>query len=231
MPPHPQPSGDPRFVHTAAWLVGAGAAGIALTSFCYVMAGPMAALPAGGTTVEASRAATASAAHWMLAAGRIGPPGDLLAAVGAVMIAATKRGHGAGLAAAGWLGLALAGALFVIVDAMVGHVLPPMAALPNGEAAYAGMRALFDALFAVGTWAAGAGALASSWQPNWPEYRWKTVLWMMRAAGVACLAGSTAWLLRLPGSELMGLGIALSSVALVAAAVALHSAPGAIDTR
>jgi hypothetical protein len=214
---------DPNFGRVAAALVGVGALGLIATSTFYALAGPQAALPGGAHDIEAARSATAAAAGWMRAAGLVGMPSDVLLVVGGVMIAMTKRGESAGLAIAGWLAMAIAGALFIIVDAMVAFVLPPAALFANGGAAYAGLRALFDVLFAIGAWTTGAGALAAAWSAHWPEYHWRIVLWLMRAAGVVGVLANTAYLLGLPGAALIGPGIALLAVALLALSISLHS--------
>jgi hypothetical protein len=217
---------DPHFSRVTAVLLGIGALGVVATSVCYALAGPEAALPGGASSVAAARAATATAAGWMRAAGLIGMPSDVLLAVGGVMMALSKRGEDAGLAIAGWLAMAMAGALFIVVDAMVALVLPPAAlAVGATDAGYLGLRALFDALFTIGAWATGAGALAAAWSPRWPELRWRGVLWAMRTAGALGLLANTAHLLGLPGAPLIGPGIALVALALLALSVAVH--PGA----
>jgi hypothetical protein len=229
LPPHPadirsdvrHAALDPHFDRVAATLLGAGALGLVATSVCYALAGPAAALPGGASSVDAARAATAEAAGWMRAAGLIGMPSDVLLAVGGLMLAMTRRGDGAGVAIAGWLAMAIAGALFIVVDAMVALVLPPAA--QTIDAGYAGVRALFDALFTIGAWTTGVGALAASWSARWPEFRWRAVLWVMRAAGVVGVLASSAHLLGLPGARLIGPGIALVALALLALATALYA--------
>ena len=218
------PADDPHFMRVAAALVGIGALGVVATSVCYALAGPEAALPGGASSVAAARAATATAAAWMRAAGLIGMPSDVLLAVGGVMMALSKRGEGAGLAIAGWLAMAVAGVLFIVVDAMVALVLPP-AALAAGasDAGYLGLRALFDALFTIGAWATGAGALAAAWSAHWPELRWPAVRWSMRAAGALGVLANSAYLLGLPSAPLIGPGIALIALALLGVALAVYS--------
>jgi len=211
------PSDDPRFTRLAATLLAVGALGVIVTSACYGVAGPQAALPGGMASVDAARSATAAAAGWMRAAGLFGMPSDVLLAVGGLMWAATKRHDG--LAFAGWLAMAMAGALFIVVDAMVAFVLP--AAAVHGDAAYVGVRALFDVLFAIGGWAAGLGALAAAWHAQAPEYRWRATLWLMRGSGALCLLANSAYLLGLPGAPLIGPGIALFAVALFVLALSL----------
>jgi len=214
---------DPQFGRIAALLIGTGAFGVIVTSVCYALAGADAAMPGGSTSVDAARAATAAASGWMRAAGLAGMPSDVLLAVGALMMAATQRGPGAAVAVAGWLALAIAGALFIVVDAMVAMVLPPLALLPGAEA-YSGLRSLFEVLFAIGAWAAGAGALAAAWSARGPEYRWPAALWLMRAAGIIGLLANTAFLLGLPGARLIGIGVAVLALALLALSLSVYSA-------
>lgn len=224
-------AGDPSFGRIAALLVGAGALGLVATSAFYALAGPAAALPGAALDASAARAASAASAGWMRAAALAGMPSDVLLAVGGLMLASMKHGRGAGVAVAGWLAMAIAGALFIVVDAMVGFVLPAMALRPGAEAGYAASRALFDVLFAIGAWTTGAGALAAGWSPRWPEFRWRAGLWLMRAAAAIGLMGSTAWLLGLPGERLIGPGIALTAVALLvlSAAIFTDRSQGAAD--
>ena len=218
------PADDPHFMGVAAVLLGIGALGVVATSVCYALAGPEAALSGGASSVAAARAATATAAAWMRAAGLIGMPSDVLLTVGGVMMALSKNGKGAGRAIAGWLAMAVGGVLFIVVDAMVALVLPP-AALGVGasDAGYPGLRALFDALFTIGAWATGAGALAAVWSAHWPELRWPAVRWSMRAAGALGVLATTAHLLGLPGAPLIGPGIALIALALLGVALAVYS--------
>jgi hypothetical protein len=216
---------DPQFGRAAAVLLGVGALGVLATSACYVLAGPLAAMPGGAADMQTARAATAGAAGWMRAAGLFGMPADVLLAAGALMMAATRRGPGAAAAIGGWVALGIAGVLFIVVDAMVSFVLPAVAAAGGDPAAYAGLRALFDVLFAIGGWTAGAGALAASWSAHWPEYRRGGVLWTMRAAGVLGLAANTAWLLGLPGERLIGPAVVLLCAATIALALAISPRP------
>ena len=150
-------SGADRLAHG---LLVAGALSVLVTCVAYLMAGPVAAMPAGATSMEAARSATAPAAGWMLLASWAGMPGDALLAVAGLMLA-QRRGQ-APQAAAGWNGLVLVGGIFLLVDTMVGQVLPALAQGPAATAlpAYAAARTLFDALFHLGTFIGGLSALA-----------------------------------------------------------------------
>ena len=206
--------GDSGVARAAAVSLLFGAIGVIATSALYAFAGPEAALPGGATGMEAVRSATAASASYMRAAGSVGMPSDVLLAVGAVMFAALKRGRNAGLSIAGWLAMAVAGALFIVVDAMVGFVLPAAAAQPGGEAAYLAMRSLFDVLFAIGAFTTGVGALAAAWSAQWPEFNRRAVAWAMRGVGLVGVFAGVSYVAGLQGSRLMGPGIALFGVTL-----------------
>ncbi len=218
-PIQPTPS-DPH-ARLGAFLLGAGALGLVATCISYVLAGPEAALPGGASSTAAAIAATPLAAGWMRAAGLFGMPSDVLLALGALLLASHANRRGAApRVLAGWLALAIASVLFIVVDAMVALVLPLAAAQPAGEAAYAGLRALFDVLFTFGAWTAGGGALALAWRNDGVLFYWPAVGWGMRGAGVIGLLASSAHLLGLPGAALIGPGIALLALASLGAAIA-----------
>jgi hypothetical protein len=210
------------FARLGALLLGAGAIGLVATCGAYVVAGPVAALPGGGADAAAAIAATAGAAGAMRAASLFGMPSDVLLALGAALLAAVELRRGSETAFAGWLALALASALFVAVDALVGFVLPAAAA--HGEAAYAGLRSLFDTLFAAGALIAGAGALAAAGPRDALAWRWRAVGWLMRAAGAVGVLASLAFFADLPGARLIGPGIALLALAALGAAAAAYAA-------
>jgi len=207
-----------------ARLLLVGALGVIATCLGYALAGPPAALPGGAPDMAAALTATPAAAGWMRAAGLAGMPSDVLAAVGALLLAAHEYRRGAALATAGWLALGVASALFIVVDAIVALVLPA-AAVRAGLAGYAGLRLLFDALFTIGAWTAGLGALAAAWQRGGLLWRFAWAGWLMRAAGVLGLVASTGHLAGLPGvAALIGPGIAVLAVALVGAALGFAEA-------
>ncbi|MFO1336969.1 MAG: hypothetical protein U1F53_01825 [Burkholderiaceae bacterium] len=172
-------------------LLLAGALAVLGTCAAYVLAGPVAALPGGAASVELARAATPAAAPWMRLASLFGVPGDLLLAVAGLMLALSPGQRPA--AVTGWLGLGLVGLVFLVVDTMVGFMLPPLAVL-DGEAAYAGARALFDALFLAGTAAGGASALGLTWGGAADSGLSQAAWWSMRAAGALALFAGAAGL-------------------------------------
>jgi hypothetical protein len=186
-------------------LLLAGSVMVLVTCFAYVMAGPVAAMPAGANSFAEGRAATPAAAGWMLLASGAGMPGDLLLAVAGLMLA--RRGGQPAQAAAGWWALSLAGVLFLVVDMIVGQVLPPLAmGGPELAPAYAGARVLFDALFHLGTFAGGLSALAIAWAPGGRPRVWGPLL---GGAGMLGVAGGSAGLLGLGFSPLTGGAVTL----------------------
>jgi hypothetical protein len=217
---------DRNNARLGAALLGTGALGLVATCIFYVLAGPEAALPGGAPSPAAAIAATPRAAGWMRAAGLAGMPSDVLMAVGALLLATIEHRRRASPALAGWLALSIAAALFIAVDAMVAMVLPLAAAQAGGEAAYAGLRALFDVLFSIGAWTAGGGALAVAWRTDGVLFRWPALGWGMRAAGGVGLLASAAHLIGWPGAPLIGPGIAMLALAALGGAAAYAAASG-----
>jgi uncharacterized membrane protein len=161
--------------------------------------------------MEAARASTAQATGWMLLASWAGMPGDALLAVAGLMLA-QRRGQPP-QAAAGWNGLALVGGIFLLVDTMVGQVLPALATGPAGTAlpAYAAARTLFDALFHLGTFFGGLSALALAWVPGGRPRVWGP---LMGAGGVLGVVAGGAGLLGWGWPPLTGAAVTLLVVAL-----------------
>ena len=95
----------------------------------------------------------------MYAAGTVGIFSDIVMTVGVLIVMAELVRRGRGVAAAGWAAIVLSVVVFTFVDAMVGYVLGPIAAMKGGEAVFAGFKHLFDVLFLLGTVAFGAGAM------------------------------------------------------------------------
>lgn len=174
-------------------LLFVGALAVLVTCAAYVLAGPVAALPGGAASVDLALAATPAAAPWMRLAGLFGVPGDLLLAVAGLMLALLPGQRP--VAVAGWLGLGLVGLAFLAVDTMVGFLLPPLAVSDGGASAYAGARALFDALFLAGTLAGGASALAMAWGKAATAGKSSAAVVCMRSAGVLGLGAGAAGLL------------------------------------
>lgn len=209
---------------TAGTLLALGALGLAATCVFYVLAGPAAALPGGAAQVGAAVAATPAASAWMRAASLAGMPSDVLLAVACGLYAAIERSGGRPAAASGWAGLAVSGAVFVVVDAMVGSALP--AAVAAGEPGYEPWRALFDGLFAFGAAAAGAGALAIAWAGRL-GFRWPAARWVMGGAGGVCLTASIGHFAGWPTSPAIGPGIAMLAMgAIISAWATLDDASG-----
>lgn len=174
-------------------LLLSGALMVLVTCAAYVLAGPTAAMPAGATNFEAARAATPSAVGWMMLASWVGMPGDIVLAVAGLMLA-QRRGQ-APQATAGWYALVVVGLVFLIVDTMVGQVLP-LLAMGGAEAAagYAAARTLFDALFHLGTFAGGLSGLALAWAPGGRPRGWGPLMGLAGMLGViAGGAGLFGW--------------------------------------
>lgn len=174
-------------------LLLAGALMVLVTCAAYLLAGPVAAMPAGAASFEAGRVATPAASGWMLLASWMGMPGDIVLAVAGLMLA--QRGGQAAQVSAGWYALAIVGLVFLVVDTMVGQVLPPLASGGVELAAgYAAARTLFEALFHLGTFAGGLSGLALAWSPSGRPRGWGPLMGLAGMLGViAGAAGLLGW--------------------------------------
>lgn len=190
-------------------LMFAGALAVLVTCLGYVLAGPVASMPGGAPSFDAARAATPAAAPWMHLASGAGIVGDVVLAVAGLMLA-QRRGISA-TGSAGWYGVAVIGLIFLVVDTMVGQVLPRLALGADMAPAYAGARTLFDGLFLVGTLAGGASALALTWVPAERPRGWGS---LMRVAGVLAVLAGGAGLLGGGHSLATGGAVTLMALAL-----------------
>jgi hypothetical protein len=136
-----------------------GSLGVAVTSVLYALSPPAAALPAQPLDFALSLAGAVAGARTMFAAGTVGLFSDIVMAVGAALVALELARRGRGFAVAGWIAILLSIVVFTFVDAIVGYVLGPVAAIKGGAGAFAGFKRLFDVLFLLGTIAFGAGAM------------------------------------------------------------------------
>ena len=139
----------------------AGSFGVIVTSVLYALSPPAAALPAQPIDQGAAQAGAIAGAQIMYAAGTIGIFSDIVLAAGTLLVMVELARRERGLAAAGWAGVVLSVVVFTFVDAVVSHVLGPVAATKEGAAAFAGFKRLFDVLFLLGTFAFGAGAMVA----------------------------------------------------------------------
>jgi hypothetical protein len=139
--------------------VALGALGVTVTSMLYALSPPAAALPAQPFDYALALAGAVAGARTMFGAGTVGIFSDIVMAVGALLVASELARRGRGIAVAGWIAILLSIVVFTFVDAIVGYVLSPVAAIRDGAAAFAGFKRLFDVLFLLGTTAFGAGAM------------------------------------------------------------------------
>lgn len=176
-----------------------GAVGVVATSLCYLLSPQVGAMPVAPLDLTAAQAGAAAGLATMKAAGAFGIAGDLVWAVGAALMARRAGAAGRGLAEAGWTALMFGLLIFTTVDAMVGFVLPQVAAMAGAEAAFAGFKRLFDTLFLLGTATSGLGvALALGGEARRaasPVSR--PLAWAVAGVGAlgaaAALAGFAGW--------------------------------------
>jgi len=139
--------------------VALGSLGVTATSVLYALSPPAAALPAQPFDHALALAGAVAGARTMFGAGTVGIFSDIVMAVGALLVASELARRGRGIAAAGWIAILLSIVVFTFVDAIVGYVLGPVAAMRDGIAAFTGFKRLFDVLFLLGTTAFGGGAM------------------------------------------------------------------------
>lgn len=139
-----------------------GALGVVATSVFYLLSPPAAVMPLVPLDLHQALGGAAHGATTMHIAGTIGTLSDVIIAAAAFSIGAAEvRRGGFSAGALGWMAIAISGIIFISVDTLVGFVLGRIALAPGSADAFLGFKILFDALFALGTFAFGiGGALA-----------------------------------------------------------------------
>lgn len=143
---------------TGGAAVALGALGVTVASVLYALSPPAAALPAQPFDNALALAGAVDGARTMFGAGTVGIFSDIVMAVGTLLVASELARRGRGIAVAGWVAILLSIVVFTFVDAIVGYVLGPVAAMRDAAAAFAAFKRLFDVLFLLGTAVFGAGA-------------------------------------------------------------------------
>ena len=204
-----------------------GSLGVTATSVLYALSPPAAALPAQPFDQASAVAGAIAGARTMFAAGTVGIFSDIVMAVGAMRVALELSRRGRGLAVAGWAAMLLSIVIFTLVDAIVGYVLSPVAAMADGAGAFAGFKRLFDVLFLLGTTAFGAGAmlgLTSEIQSSAPIMG-KPVALAGALTGLAAVLAAGASFAGFPLEQGVGISIGLGSAIFVAIGVQIMLKP------
>lgn len=193
----------------AVLAVAFGALGIVFTSACYALSPVAAALPHPTVPGDAI-AETLRGAFTMRLAGVVGMPADVLFAAGAALVAWRALSESRPGLALGWALAGFASLVFVVVDGLVGAVLPDVAR--DAPQSYLGFRRLFDALFASGTLAFGVGALlvALGSTRAHASMPWRAATTI---AAIGALVSAPAFFVGIDSAQGLGLSIALGSVA------------------
>ena len=146
-----------------AWLA-LGALGVIATSALYLASRqPAAVLPMPNVATADALSAAANSHGFMLAAGTIGLLSDIALASGAFVLMAYRPPSGHPIETIGWAFAAIGTLLFIVVDALAGHVLSQVARLAAAEGAFFGFKRLFDVMFTLGTIATGTANLSIFW--------------------------------------------------------------------
>ena len=201
--------------------VALGSLGVTATSVLYALSPPAAALPAQPFDHALAQAGAVAGARTMFGAGTVGIFSDIVMAVGALLVAFELARRGRGIAVAGWIAILLSIIVFTFVDAIVGYVLGPVAAMRDGAAAFAGFKRLFDVLFLLGTTAFGAGAmlaLTSEMRSATPMAN-KPVALAGALIGLAGVLTAGACFAGFPLEQGVGISIGLGSAVFVAIGV------------
>ncbi len=196
--------------------VALGSFGVTVTSALYALSPPAAALPAQPFDQALALAGAVAGTRTMFAAGTVGIFSDLVMAVGALLVALELARRGRSLAVAGWIAILLS--IVVLVDAIVGFVLGPVAELKDGAGAFTAFKRLFDVLFLLGTAAFGAGAmlaLTNEMRSAVPIVS-KPVAIAGALTGMAGVLAAGACLAGFPLEQAVGISIGLGSAVFVA---------------
>jgi hypothetical protein len=207
--------------------VALGSVGVVATSVLYALSPPAAALPVQPFDQAVALAGAVAGARTMFAAGTVGIFSDMVMAVGALLVALDLAQRGRGLAGAGWAALLLSIVVFTFVDAIVGFVLGPTAAMKDGAAAFAGFKRLFDVLFLLGTVAFGAGAvlaLTSDMRSSAPLAS-RPVDLAGVLTGLAAVSAAVACFAGFPLEQGVGISIGIGSAVFAVIGVQIVRAP------
>ncbi len=213
--------GDSSILTIAGATLALGSLGVTATSVLYALSPPAATLPAQPFDQALALAGAVAGARTMFAAGTVGIFSDVVMAAGALLIVIGLARREKGAAAAGWAAIFLSIVVFTFVDAMVGYVLSPVAAMPDGAAAFAGFKRLFDVLFLLGTIAFGGGAI----QALTSDMRSRAPIISQSVAVAGGLVGSggllaaAACLAGFPLQQGVGISIGLGSAIFIAIGV------------
>jgi hypothetical protein len=211
-----RPHGARSPLVVGGWATALGSLGVAATSVLYALSSPATVSPQLLDRAQALAGAISGAAT-MHAAGLIGIFADVVMATGVLLIAIELARRGRGVAAAGGAASVLGIVIFIFVDAIVGYVLSPLAALPGASDAFEGFKRLFDVLFLSGTAASGAGTalfLTSEARAAKPlvaptvAYAGAVVGLIAVLAALACFAGQ-------PWGRAVGVSVALISIVFI----------------
>jgi hypothetical protein len=198
-----------------------GSLGVTATSVLYALSPPAAALPAQPFDQALALAGAVAGAQIMFGAGTVGIFSDIVMAVGALLVALELARRGRGLAAAGWIAILLSIVVFTFVDAIVGYVLGPVAAMGDGAGAFTGFKRLFDVLFLLGTTAFGTGAmlaLTDEMQSRAPIAS-RPVAVVGALSGLAGVLAAAACFAGFPLEQGVGISIGVGSAVFIAIGV------------
>lgn len=212
------------------WITALGAFSVVITSLFYVVSPPAAVAPVVMAPPGAAAAAAVGAAT-MRVAGTSGVFGNLVMAVGCLLLSIDAARRNRALAAAGWAAIVMSLVVFETVDALVGFVLAPAAADPNGGATFLAFRSLFGVFFLVGTALFGAGAILVSVPGEARSIGARWLAWTAVADGALAVTAALLTFAGLPLELAVGASIGIGSIVFVFVGIATARLAGSPATR
>lgn len=212
----------------AGLAVALGSASVVMTSLFYILSPPPIVTPVLQAKPGAV-SATIEGAATMRIAGSFGVLGNLVLAVGCLLMAIERALQGRAVAVAGWAMILMSLVVFEIVDGLFGFVLSRAAADPGGMPVFFAFRNLYAVFFLVGTAAFGLGAILALAQDRNAVRAWRLPAIAGMANGAMGLFAALATVVGLPFERLVGLSVGLGAIIFVG--IGIHAATKSTRVR
>ena len=202
------------------WAVALGSLSVVVTTLFYVLSPPAAVAPVLLAPADAL-AAAAAGAKTMQIAGTSGVFGNLVMAVGVLMLTIERGLEGRAVAAAGWAAIFLSIIVFEIVDCLVGFVLSSAATDAAGQATFGAFRNIFAVYFLVGTVLFGAGGILALTDTAMTNNRIRLVTWAGRLNGAIAVVAGLATFAGFALPRLAGASVGVGAIIFVVVGLAV----------
>lgn len=205
---------SPQLATIAGLVVALGSASVVMTSLFYILSPTSIVTPVLQALPDAVSAAREGAGT-MRIAGSFGVFGNLVLAVGCVLMSCELTLQGRAVAAAGWATILMSLVVFEIVDGLFGFVLPQAAADPAGIPVFLAFRNLYAVFFLVGTAAFGLGAILALVPDRSTGRAWRLLSMAGMVNGALGLVAALVTFFGLPFERLVGLSVGLGAIVFV----------------